>query len=90
MKLLRDLFTEDDAGTTWCFVRLAGGFLVAVFTLAGVTAIIHGTINFQEFGIGGAGLLGGMGTGIGVKSRLGADLVKAAPPAKPKPADDGD
>lgn len=89
-KLLRDLFTEDDAGTTWCLVRIAGGLLVAMFTAAAIAAIFNGTINFQEFGLGGAGLIGGVGTGIGVKSTLGADLIKPVPPTKPPRPADGD
>jgi hypothetical protein len=99
MKLLRDLFTEDDAGTTWCLVRIASGLMASMFTVAALAAIVHGTVNFQEFGLGGAGLIGGIGTGIGVKSRLGADIVTTKPPkpgapgAPVKPpvhADDGD
>lgn len=93
-KVLRDLFTEDDAGTTWCLVRIASGVFASVLSVAALAAVVHGHVNFLELGGGSAALLGGIGTGIGVKSRLGADIVTEkkpvpAPPAKPH-ADDGD
>jgi hypothetical protein len=73
-KIGRDLFTEDDAGSTFCPVRIfgSGGLGTLIGHTAYVAATAH-TFDALAFGGGFAAILGAMGLGIGVKAKMGAD-----------------
>ena len=86
-RFLKGLFTEDDAGTTACPVRVSGGG--AIFTglsLSIFMAVKHNVFDVQAFSIGMAALIAALAAGIGTKSRLGGDVAEPSPsaPAKPK------
>lgn len=78
-KFARDLLTEDDAGTTWCPVRVFGSGLIGTHIGSEVWATIHtGAFDAVAFGTGSAALIAAVGAAIGMKSKLGADRVTQA------------
>lgn len=90
-KFFRSLFTEDDAGTTACPVRVFGGMGTMTFLGNSCWTVFHsGTFDYLAFGAGFAALIGALGGAIGVKAKLGADLIKAAPPTAKPDKDGGD
>lgn len=73
-KFWRDIMTEDDAGHTYCPVRIMGFGLVNTHVGATIAQVfIHGTFDPVAFGTGSAALIAAIGAGIGVKSKMGAD-----------------
>ena len=80
IKFFRGLFTEDDAGTMACPVRVFGGMGTLTFLVNSCWTVFHThSFDYLGFGTGFAALIGALGGAIGVKAKLGADLVKAAP-----------
>lgn len=84
-KVLHDFFSEDDAGTMWDLIRAGAGGLIFTYIAGGIWTAFHGSIDFLAFGGGAGALLGGAGTAIGIKHRMGADFVKDKPPATAQP-----
>lgn len=73
-KFWRDCMTEDDAGKTYCPVRIMGFGLVDTHIGATLWQVVqHGTFDAVSFGTGSAALLAAIGAAIGVKAKLGAD-----------------
>lgn len=80
-KIVRDLFTEDDAGTIWDLVRFSGAGGVVTFLGNSVwTGIHNGTVDLQSFGIGFAALLGGLGAAMGARAAGEAHASKVNEP----------
>ena len=73
-KFWRDLMTENDAGTTYCPVRIAGlsGFVTHLGMQSWQT-IVHGGFDAVAFGTGTAALIAAIGGAIGIKTKLGSD-----------------
>ena len=72
VKFWRDLMTESD-GVTYCPVRIFGTGLVSTHIGGTLVQVIqHGTFDPIAFGTGSAALIGAVGAGIGIKSKLGA------------------
>ena len=73
-KFVRDIFCEDDAGTTACPVRVFGAALISTHVGATVWQVVqHGTFDPVAFGTGSAALIAAVGGAIGMKAKLGAD-----------------
>lgn len=72
-KFIRDLFTEDDAGSIWSLMHVAGGAVISsglglqIYDVVGM----HHPFSFTTFGAGAAGLLAGVGGGIYANSKSG-------------------
>lgn len=87
-KIVRDLLTEDDAGTIWDLLRFSGAAGVVGFLGNSVwTAIHNGAVDLQNYGIGFAALLGGLGAGIGGKA---AGEARASKVHEPPPTTKGE
>lgn len=66
-------FTEDDANSIVCPVRVFGAALVSTHVGATIAQVfMHGTFDPVAFGTGSAALIAAVGGAIGVKAKLGA------------------
>lgn len=81
----KGIFTEDTAGTTACPVRVSGVAAIVVFLVATIWMMLHkGVFDPQTYGIGFASMIVALGTAIGAKARLGADVGDDPVPVIPK------
>jgi len=73
LKLLKDIFTEDD-NQTYCAARVCGVSAVFGYLGAAYFHIFHGQpMDFSQLGIGCAAVLGGAGAFVSLKAATQKD-----------------
>ena len=71
-KFIRDWFTEDDGGQIWSLVHaLAASGVVTFLGLAIYHAVASHSFDYQAFGLGFGGVIGGSGGAIFANSKSG-------------------